>query len=214
MLVKLIAGAVDAIVVEWRSAPDIDTAWPDEIWWGSRDMHIEATLPEGYIADALNVESLDSSWLRGVKVGIAGSGKYQWSRICVEVEELSRRATNSGLEIVLEPYFDRSDSAELRREVLRRTTANTAIRYLKLDAYEPEMLREYDASSTVPWLVRSDGRRFSTFARSLQCALAHGCVGSMVGGAIWSDCLTTAELTPEGSSKITDRIESLRRIVA
>lgn len=120
-------------------------------------------------------------------------------RIGAEVVEACREA---GAELMVEPLFFGLDADTDRRAVVIETTRRMTeldADLLKMpfplppdhtdEAEWAEACAEITELARQPWTLLSAGVSFDTFARQYAVAAANGCVGFMVGRALWSEAL-------------------------
>jgi hypothetical protein len=210
-LVELVCDKVDALVVESRHRPSWALEWPKQVWWGAPDQLVQPDTPHGHMVETLDLNDLDLSWLAGVKLGVNAAGPGAWRRACSEISNMAKVAAANNFTIVFEPYFTGSDDQELRAEVLENMTNLPEVEYSKLEVYSSDLLKTYTEKSHVPWLARSDGRRYDEYVGSLKEAVLDGCGGCMIGAALWADVLGAID---ENASLLKDRIMELRSILA
>ena len=209
-LVELVCSDVDAFVVESRRRPSWDLDWPRHVWWGAPDQLVHSDTPDGHIVTTLDVDSLDLDWVTGVKLGVNAAGPGAWARVYSEIAEVAKVAIERDFTVVFEPYFAESDDESLRAQVLDDVTHLPQVEYSKLEVYSSSLLTTYTQKSHVPWLARSDGRRFAEYISSLRVAVGEGCGGCMIGAALWADVLGAID---ENAPVLARRIAELRDIL-
>ena len=121
----------------------------------------------------------------GVKVSMSLARHARWADVMRWLTPSAKLAQRLGLSIIVEPYFSVNDSVEDRVGFLAAAERLACIRFAKLDVHEPHVWSHQYGRGFSPWLARSEGLEFPAFCRGVEQSLTSGCVGTMVGAAVW-----------------------------
>jgi tagatose-1,6-bisphosphate aldolase len=114
-------------------------------------------------------------------------------------------AAHEGIDLVLEPLAYGIDDPSDHAEVVVRTArifASCGAQLLKLpypgggrvdDAAARHACAAITAAVGVPWAMLSGGGTFDAFAAQLAVARSEGCIGFMVGRALWGEAVLAPE---------------------
>ncbi|MDX6269287.1 MAG: hypothetical protein QOD28_510 [Acidobacteriota bacterium] len=115
-------------------------------------------------------------------------------------------ALSEELKWIIEPYFATSLDLTSRVKFLQLISQHPQVIALKLDLDNPKgFASSYTKSAdNKPWFARSDGMTYSEFCERFKIAVQSGCVGAIVGAAIWSSI--AHEVIVSGTSETARKI--------
>ncbi len=181
---------------------------PDQEIHGEYDSAraIDSTYPPGpalYMAKDLGAV--------GVKFSMSLARHARWADVINWLTPWSALAKELDLSIIVEPYFGVSDSIKDRVGFLTEIGEMPAVRFAKLDVHDPQTWARQYGRGFSPWLARSEGLEFPAFCRGLEESLAAGCVGTMVGAAVWG--IREPLLSDRFTRELNRRLALIRNLV-
>lgn len=124
--------------------------------------------------------------------------------------------------LTLGPGETATDHAELLIETVRELTEQP-VTALKLEFPGRSQLADdasaaacatISAAATVPWYLLSQGVPFEAFESQLGIAVAEGCVGCVVGRAVWGDLVATGVVNGHDRTVLRQRLGRLETIIS
>jgi hypothetical protein len=147
----------------------------------------------------------------GVKFSLSLARHARWSDVVNWLVPWNSVARELDLFIVVEPYFRVDDSANDRVRFLKAVRQLDRVRFVKLDVHRPEIWAGQYGQGFSPWLARSEGLDFSAFCNGLEQSLTAGCVGTMVGAAVWG--IEQPLLSGRYTNELSRRLALLKNLV-
>lgn len=147
----------------------------------------------------------------GVKFSMNPARHARWTDVIDWLTRWGVMAKELDLSIIVEPYFRVDDNVNDRVGFLEVISEIPSVRFAKLDVHKPQTWSRQYGRGFSPWLARSEGLEFPAFCQGLEQSLAAGCVGTMVGAAVWG--IKEPLLGDKFTKELNRRLALIRNLV-